>query len=271
MPQPCYAPTFEGSSAISCLILKLVYALILAALIIAFLLTFGSKSILCKIRRLIFRMENCRRGNSNPEIDLSLDAYTRHVQSYRNQYGKSAEWEQWMLDNRDRYEDAFNKARARPSTLNIAFRYESEPLAYDPAWASDTEHMTALENLAEPCYAGYDFEFIFNGNTTSSYANVVAGISSTTSHASGKTVYLYFETIFNHEFAHLMRVPHHYDSDAETGNGQHMPPGDSQCLMDRTSNQFCSACRTALHIPLDVDNDAAIAAAVQAILDRYPY
>ncbi len=82
--------------------------------------------------------------------------------------------------------------------------------------------------------------------------------------------HLYFETIFNHEFAHVMQVRHHYDSTAEIGNGNHMPPGETQCIMDRNSSQFCSACRTALSIPLDIDNDATINAASAEIRDRYP-
>ena len=92
-----------------------------------------------------------------------------------------------------------------------------------------------------------------------------------TSHYSAGTVYLYYETIFNHEFAHAMHILHHYDTDADTGDGMHMPPGESQCLMDRTANQFCSACRTALNLPLDVDNAAALTASAHEILLRYPY
>jgi hypothetical protein len=41
--------------------------------------------------------------------------------------------------------------------------------------------------------------------------------------------------------------------------------------MDRNSNQWCSACRTALHLPLDVDNDAEISDAGLNLLLRYPY
>jgi hypothetical protein len=131
--------------------------------------------------------------------------------------------------------------------------------------------MAALEAMAEPCYAGYDFRFIFSGDTVSSYANVIAGIPTNNSHTSGKDVYLYYETIFNHEFAHIMRLMHHYDTEAETGLGRDMPPGKFRCLMDRNSNQFCSACRTALNVQLDVDNDAAINADVTEIMRRYPY
>ena len=111
-----------------------------------------------------------------------------------------------MLANRDRYTNAFEKARDKPYTLNIAFRYDSTPIAYDPPWVNETEHMNALETMAELCYPGYNFEFIYNGDTDTSYANVIAGIPTNSSRASGKNVYLYYETIFGHEFAHVMHI-----------------------------------------------------------------
>ncbi|MEM2100566.1 MAG: hypothetical protein QXP45_04455 [Thermoproteota archaeon] len=204
-------------------------------------------------------------------VPLSItDPYEVQVRSFKICYGKSDEWERWMLDNRSRYETAFRTAIEAPSTLRISFRYETHPIAYNPPWSSEDEHMRALEAMAELCYAGYDFRFIFGGDTASSYINVIAGISSITSHASGKDVYLYYETIFIHEFAHLMNILHHYEGE-EYGTGLHMPPGEVRCLMDRTTNQFCSACRTALNIPLNVDNEEAIERAVNEILRRYPY
>src|SRR4030095_7280832 len=105
--------------------------------------------------------------------------------------------------------------------------------AYDPPWSSEAEHMAALETYMELAFPGYNFLFQFNGNTTSSYANVIAGIPTNASQQSGKNVSLYYETIINHEFAHVMAVMHHYDTDAQSGDGQHMPPGETQCIMDR--------------------------------------
>lgn len=271
MSEPCYAPVFEGSSALGCLFINIFYALLLIVLLILIILTFGSDIFVCRFRQVAFRMQHCREGNHDRNIDLSGDAYERHIRAYKEQFGKSAEWEQWMLDNRDRYQNAFNKASEKPATLDIAFRYDTDPIAYSPPWASEAEHMLVLEALAQGAYAGYDFQFIFNGDTVASYGNVIAGIPTNSSHASGKNVYLYYEAIFNHEFAHVMAIRHHYDTDDQTGDGLHMPPGESQCIMDRNNNQFCSACRTALHIPLDVDNDAAITAAVSNIASRYPY
>lgn len=210
-----------------------------------------------------------------------LSAYERRVDQFKNRYGKSAEWQGWMLDNRDRYGGAFIRSVEAPSRLDIAFRYDSEPLAYDPPWANETEHMNALQALAEPLYVGYDLNFIFNGDTDSSYANVIAGIPATDtfpdgtpyaiSHASGKNMYFWYETIFNHEFGHIMGLSHHYDSIDEAGMGRHMPPGESRCEMDKTGPLLCSACRTALNIPLDVDNADMIREAVTEIRRRYPY
>jgi hypothetical protein len=186
-------------------------------------------------------------------------------------YGKDGAWEQFMLANRNRYQRAFELAASRPKVLVMAFRYFSVPIAYDPPWTSEAEHMQALETLAELTYVGYDFKFNFNGNTSTSYVNVIAGIQENASHALGKDIFLFYETIFDHEFGHVMGVLHHYDTVADIGTGQHMPPGENKCLMDRNTNQYCSACRTALFIPLNVDNAAGIDAAIDVILSRYPF
>jgi len=270
MNKPCLAPIIGGSSIFVCSFKSLIYLILMVFLVIVFILTFGSSKVLCKIRQLLFRIKHCRSGNSDPNIDLRFDPYERHVKAYREQYGKTAEWEQWMLDNRDRYEIAFNKAREKPEIFNISFHYDTDPIAYNPPWANETEHMTALEAHAEAAYPGYDFRFIFNGDTNTSYANVIAGIPTNNSRATDN-IYLYYETIFNHEFGHVLAVFHHYDTIEEIGQGNHMPPGESTCLLDRTTSQYCSACRTALHLTLDVDNSILLRATVEEIKSRYPY
>lgn len=205
------------------------------------------------------------------ELSENVDTWENLVGYYRDRFGKTAEWEDWMLANQGRYATAFERARSRPAVLQVAYRYDSDPIAYDPPWSSEDEHMATLETFAEGAYPGYDFQFIFNGDTDTSYANLAAGIPTNSSHASGKTVWLYYEAIFNHEFGHIMGILHHYDTDAQTGTGMHFPPGETGCIMDRTSSQWCSACRTALQLPLNVDNSAQIEAAGAAISDRYPY
>ena len=176
-----------------------------------------------------------------------------------------------MLENQSRYLAAFLTSNARPSNVTISFRYDTAAIAYAPPWPNESTHMSALTTMAEGAYPGYDFDFLFNGNTTTSYANIIAGIPTNLSYADGKNVYLYYETIFNHEFGHVMNLPHHYDSVATIGDGQHMPPGDTVCIMDRTSSMYCSACRTALGLPLDVNDTTAMDNAIADILGRYPY
>ncbi len=194
-------------------------------------------------------------------------AYASHVADFKAKYGKSNEWESWMLANSSRYESAYNAAKGKPGTITINFRYETDPLNYNPAWSSEGEHMAKLTTMAKGAYPGYNFNFVFNGG--SGYANVIAGTAGTTSYASGKSVYLYYETIFNHEFAHVMRIPHHYGTSG-VGDGGNMPPGDSKCLMDRTATLFCSGCKTALRIPLDAVSTASVDGAMNDILSRYP-
>jgi hypothetical protein len=219
----------------------------------------------------MIRQFYCRFWEFLRSIRALFARYEDRVSTFKTRYAKSNEWEAWMLDNRSRYELAFRKAEAAPGVLGIAFRYYANPIAYNPPWSSEAQHMTALETFAEATYAGYDFRFIFHGDTVCSYANVIAGIPTNDSQAFGKDIYLYYEAIFHHEFAHVMGLPHHYDREGEYGRGSHMPPGESYCLMDRSSPQLCSACRTALGIPLDIDNELAINAAWLEIARRYPY
>jgi hypothetical protein len=267
----CYAPVFRASSWPVCLAKKAAYAALLTLLPILLVLSGSKPSIACSLRRLLFRLEHCQEGNQNREIDLEPDSYGSHVRNIKQSYGKTEEWEQWMLANRDRYQVAFGKARLRPAAVVIAYRYESLPIAYNPPWSSEVEHMTAMKSFADLSYPCFDFEFAFGGDTAASYANVIAGTSSHTSYAAGKNVYLYFETIFAHEFGHVMGVAHHYDRVDASDAPAHMPPGETLCLMARNWNQWCSACRTALCIPLDVDHPAGIDAAMQEIIRRYPY
>lgn len=197
--------------------------------------------------------------------------YELQVAEFASIYNKTSAWKDWMLANKSRYSTVFSKSKLRPGTVTISFRYETAPINYAPAWADENEHMAVFKAMAHGAYPVYNFNFVVNGNTSSSYANIIAGTAFNTSYAWGKNVYLYYETIFNHEFGHVMGLLHHYDTIADMGNGSHMPPGDTECIMDRTSYLFCSACRTALGIPLDVSDAAAVDTAMNDILSRYPY
>lgn len=207
-------------------------------------------------------------GGSSSGVSAAFQA---RIANYKATYGKSDEWEDWMIANGARYEAAFAASSAKPATITISFKYETSPINYNPAWADETEHMNVFATMAEGAYPGYNFNFVYEGNTNTSYANIIAGTAGTTSYAFGKNVYLYYETIFNHEFGHIMKLPHHYDSVGEIGFGNHMPPGDTKCIMDRNSTTFCSACRTALGIPLDITDTTDMDAAMSDILSRYPY
>ena len=176
-----------------------------------------------------------------------------------------------MIANHTRYEATLAASSAKPATIDISFRYETAPITYAPAWASEAQHMSVFTTMVQGAYPGYNFNIVFGGNTNTSYANIIAGLAVNNSYASGKNVYLYYETIFNHEFGHIMKLPHHYDTAGQIGDGLHMPPGDTQCIMDRTSTTFCSACRTALGIPLDITDTTDMDNAMAEIIGRYPY
>jgi predicted Zn-dependent protease len=223
--------------------------------------------LLCLI---LFLAAACGGGGGGSSSGVSA-AFEERIANYKAEYGKSDEWEDWMIANRARYEAAFAASAAKPDTITISFRYETTPINYNPPWIDEAEHMSVLATMAEGAYPGYNFNFVFEGNTNTSYANVIAGIAVNNSYSLGKDVYLYYETIFNHEFGHTMHLPHHYDSIDDMGNGLHMPPGDTKCIMDRTSTTYCSACRTALGIPLDITDTTDMDAAMSDILNRYPY
>ncbi|HVE65782.1 MAG TPA: hypothetical protein VNC59_04300 [Thermoanaerobaculia bacterium] len=197
-----------------------------------------------------------------------VDKYDVQIQAVRKRYGKTLEWENWMIANRDRYAPVFAAAHALPCPISIDVRYET-PLAYNPPWTSEAEHMTALNRMGGVMFPGYRYDFRLGRDTPGAYAQVALGHVGN-SYASGRTVYLHYEGIFGHEFGHVLNVLHHYDTDEATGRGQHFPPGERGCTMDRNENQYCSACRAALNVPLDVDNWAEINSAIDVIQDRYP-
>lgn len=203
-----------------------------------------------------------------PVDDAVTDNYQVQIKSFRSRYNKSAEWEAWMLANRDRYQSVFNTSHAVPCPVGIATSYETA-LAYNPPWSSESEHMAALNRMADLTYPGYHFDFSLGLTPSTSYARAILGQVDRTSSGVGGIVRLHYEGIFGHEFGHLLAVIHHYEGDTG-GSGLHFPPGESLCIMDRNSNQYCSACRTALNLPLDVNNRTEIDAAIANINSRNP-
>lgn len=201
-------------------------------------------------------------------VDASItDPYEVQVRSFRTRYGKSAEWQAWMLANRSRHENAFNLAHAVPCPVKIAVSYHA-PIPYSPPWTSVDQHMTLLETAANGAFAGYNFDFRESYTPAEAYAQAILGTPD--SNAGGRVMRLHFETILNHEFGHIVGALHHYGDLDTVGDGLNFPPGESGCVMDRNRSEYCSACRTGLNIPLEANNAATIDAALSAILTRYP-
>jgi hypothetical protein len=202
--------------------------------------------------------------------DNVADRYEVQVKSFRSRYGKNAQWESWMLANRARYENVVNASLALSCPITIAVSYAT-PLQYNPPWINETEHMLALKRLAELHFPGYQFDFRFGLERSAAYAQCILGQPGDSSgDPATRTLRLHYETIFGHEFGHIVNVLHHYEGDSLGNSGFHFPPGESLCIMDRNDNQYCSACRTALNVALDVDNYQAIDDAMEVIYDRYP-
>lgn len=64
----CRAPTFQGNSVCACFILSIIYAFAILVLLLPAL--FGSEIAKCKIKQYQFRINNCVKGNSDPNIVL---------------------------------------------------------------------------------------------------------------------------------------------------------------------------------------------------------
>jgi hypothetical protein len=63
----CYAPVFKGTNnVIACIFLRIIYALVIALLV----LFIWVPGVACRIKQYIFRMRHCLEGNENPEIEL---------------------------------------------------------------------------------------------------------------------------------------------------------------------------------------------------------
>ncbi len=231
----------------------------------------GLNTISRAILLLMLLVSACGGSGGSGASGGSNAAFVARIADYKATYAKDDAWEDWMLANMARYEQTFAASVSKPDIITISFRYETNPIGYDPAWVNEAEHMDVLTTMAQGAYVGYTFNIVFEGDPATSYANIIAGIAINFSYAFGKDVYLYYETIFNHEFGHVMELPHHYDTADQIGDGLHMPPGDTTCIMDRTSTMYCSACRTALGIALDVFDTTDMDAAMADILSRYPY
>jgi hypothetical protein len=157
--------------------------------------------------------------------------YDAAVWDFALDNGLSGDWWQWMLIHRDRFREAYVRART-DRRIRVGVRYAA-PIAYDPPWADEDEHMRALERMAELAYPGWDFSFAPDDPEAEFQA--VLGHAGT-SYADGDTVYLVWEGIFLHEFAHLLGLGHHYCDPYDIASPcPDRPPGEGRCIMDRNA------------------------------------
>jgi hypothetical protein len=199
-------------------------------------------------------------------------SYDEQVNIVKAKFGKTAAWETWMksAEIRGRYEIAWERSRTVPTTLKLAFRYGGAPLAYNPPWADEHQHMEVLDEMATLAFPGLNFEFLYGADPATTDMLIEVGGLGGISRAGGNQGYLYYETIFGHEFGHILNIPHHYPG-ADTSTQIFMPPGEDKCVMARNSNQYCTGCKAAMHLNLDVDTSAGLAVITGDIMSRYPY
>jgi hypothetical protein len=212
-------------------------------------------------------------GISECVVEVRDDiSYNQQVNVVKAAFGKTDDWEAWMKSDeiRARYEGAWDRCRAIPTTLKLAFRYGGAPLAYDPPWEDEHQHMEALDEMGNLSFPGLSFEFLFGADPATTDMLVEVGGIGGTSYAGGNYAYLYYETIFGHEFGHILNIPHHYPG-ADITQMIFMPPGEDKCVMARNSNQYCSGCRAAMHLDLNADTSNELSVVSSNILVRYPY
>jgi len=202
-----------------------------------------------------------------------LEKYNPAIEKYQEEYGLSEEWRQWMVDNPDRYcfpfaiGNFYQEEFDGTIVLSLNY-YDGVPVPYTKPYP-DNEHEKDFERLIELTYPGYDIVAEF-GRDPEQSNGVVYLNAPEPSHANRRKIYLHYETIVGHEFAHFMGMPHHYDTIDRAGEGDNMPPGEEVCLMDRTSNQLGISDRAALGIDPRIDNGKEIQDLVTEILNKYP-
>ena len=204
-----------------------------------------------------------------PVPEYVTNRYEIQVRSFAAAYRRSDEWIDWMLEHRSRWEPAFERTLAAPCEFTIAYSYERDPIDFDPPWTSEREHMAVLEDMATALFPNHRFRFLFEADPADTWGRMIIPPANE-SRAAGNTVWTYYEGIFGHEWAHVLGIAHHYPGN-DYGGGLFMPPGETTCTMDRSSpGSFCSAGRTALGIPLDIDTAGASRPFANALRNRYP-
>lgn len=197
--------------------------------------------------------------------EIVLAEYENDAYAFELDNGLPIGWADWMIERKARFAGAYVRART-DRRVRVEVRYDA-PIAYDPPWADENEHMRALERMAELAYVGWDFSFSLDDPQAEFFA--VLGHSGT-SYADGDTVYLVWEGIFLHEFAHLLGIQHHYcDCCGQDACPDLYPPGEGTCIMSRTSATWGPAEQFVLGLGQQ-RHDEEVAAAISDINGRYP-
>ncbi len=189
-------------------------------------------------------------------------------------YWENGEWRSWMIQRKNWWSSAYISGR-RDHEIHVYVRYEN-PVLYNPPWSSEAEHFNALSWLANLQFPGWDFAFstYYEGVEVDMKGyDVVAVLGHKgVSNASGRTVYLVYETIFAHEFGHILGLHHHYCGDSSSNEHcpEAYPPDEGPCIMDRNSVSFGPTENNFLLLTTRERQDEDISMAMNNILDRYP-
>ena len=93
-----------------------------------------------------------------PSIEeIVLADYENDAYMFELDNGLPLGWADWMIERKARFAGAYVRARI-DRRIRVEVRYDV-PIAYDPPWTDEDEHMRALERMAELAYVGWDFSF----------------------------------------------------------------------------------------------------------------
>ncbi len=200
--------------------------------------------------------------------EMILAHYEDDVRVFAASRQLSADWVDWMIARKNWYGPSYVRARTNKH-IRIRVLYD-HPIAYNPPWPSEQEHFAALKRMAELVYVGWDFDFSLATNDPNAEFTVVLGYQGPFSYDEDKTVHLIFETAFDHEFAHILNIGHHYcDCCGQDLCADAYPSGEGPCLMARNAATWGPAEQFALDLgPQRYETEAN--AALLAIRNRYP-